>query len=497
MKVETTPLENRELKVVIEATPEETENARRTAALKLGKKVHVPGFRLGKAPYPMLLKHLDPVLLGEQTIEVFLAKAYPQILEQEKIEPYSQGRLEIVLNVNPLILEIYIPLKPVVELTDYHAIRIPYDPPVVTDEEIDQAIDQIRQQNAVIEPVERPIQDGDIVYIDLTGYRMINGEVTDEIVVEKQEIPIQTRLDEKGDEEGDGEYPFEGFSKALIGKQANDQFSVDYSFTEDNPSPSFKGMDLHFEITIKQVKTQILPELNDEFAQSAGEYSSLDDLRASVRSVLEQQAIQKYLKEYDSKVIEEVINRSSFEYPLELFERERDAYLDELSARLEHLKIDLDLYKKIRGISEEQFEEEMKQTVDKRIKSSLALIEIASKENVRIDPERVRQNIENVMQDFRQRSPEARVPQQVLENIAYKITQADMIDQVFDGAIEKLRQIAKGEEIHNNELEIENEENLSKQEVSGNEGISESEIEAASAPQSQEDFVNDKSGLEQ
>lgn len=491
MKVETTPLENRILKVVIEATPEETESARRTAALKLGKRVHVPGFRPGKAPYPILLKHLDPMLLREETIEVFLDKVYPQILKQEKISPYSHGTLETVLNVNPLILEIRIPLKPLVELGDYHSIRIPYDPPVVTDEEIDKAMDRIRQQNAVFEPVERPIQEGDVVFIDLIGYRKDNGQATDEIVEEKQEIPIPIRV-EKTDT---WEFPFEGFSKALIGKQANDQFDIDYSFPEDSPSPSFKGVEVHFEVTIKQVKKQILPEMNDEFAQSVGDYSSLDDLRASVRSVLEQQATDEHLEQYDSKVIGELINRSTFEYPLELFENERDEYLDELSERFEQLKIDLDLYKKIRGISQEQFEEEVKQVVDQRIKSSLALIEIAKKENVRVDLEKARQNTEKVMQDFLQRSAEARIPQQELENLASKIAQADMYDQVFDGAIEILRKIAKGEEIDNNELEIEDEENVSKPEILGIEGISESQIKAENVPQ--EDFASDQAGLDQ
>lgn len=486
MKVETTPLENRELKVVVEATPEETETARHNAALKLGKKVHIPGFRPGKAPYPLLLKHLDPVLLSEETVEVFLDKVYPQILEQEKIKPYSHGRLETILNINPLVLEIHIPLEPLVELGDYHAIRIAYAPPVITDEELEQAIDQIRQQNAVFEPVERPIQEGDIVFIDLIGYRMNNGEVIDEIVVEKQEIPIQTRFKKKDT----WEYPFEGFSKVLIGKQTNDRFGVDYSFPEDSPSLSFKGIDVHFEVTIKQIKSQILPELNDEFAQSVGEYSSLDELRASVRSMLEQQATEEYLEEYDTKIIEELINRSTFEYPLELFERERNAYLDELSKRLEQLKTDLDLYKKARGISEEQFEDEVKQIVDRRIKSSLALMEIANKENVRIDLGKARQNTEKVMQDFLQRFPEARVPKQMLEDTASKVAQANMFDQVFDETIEKLRRIAKGEEIDTIEQENDDKESQSEAEIPGNGEIA---VEAESVPQ--EDF--DKSGLEQ
>lgn len=490
MKVETTPLENRVLKVVVEATPEETETARRTAALKLGKKVRIPGFRPGKAPYPMLLKYLDPILLQEETVEVFIDKVYPEILEQEKIKPFYQGQLKAILDIDPLKLEIHIPLKPLVELGDYHSIRIPYEPPQVTDEDVDKALDRLRQQNPVIEPVERPIQEGDVVFIDLIGYRIDNGVITNEIVVEKQEIPIQIRAEKKEM----WEYPFEGFSKELIGKQTNDQFGVDYSFPEDSPSLSFKGLDVHFEVTVKQVKAQALPELNDEFAQSVGEYSSLDELRTVLRSILEKQATKEYQKEYDSKVVEEVIKCSTFEYPLELFEEERDAYLDELKQYLEKLQIDLDLYKKIRKLSEEQFEEEVKEVVDHRIKYSLTLLEIAKKENVSIDPYKSIENTRDAMQIFLENTKDTRYPKQLLEEVALRVSQHDMVYQLYDAAIERLRRIAKGEENNNIEQENKSEESPSKTDDSVSEGLGEEQVTAESMPQ--EDFANDESGLE-
>ncbi len=491
MKVETTPLENRELRVVVEATPEETENARRNAALKLGKKVRVPGFRPGKAPYPILLKHLDPIALQEETIETFLDKVYPEILEQENIEPFAQGRLESILNINPLTLEIHIPLQPLVEIGDYHAIRIPYEPPVVTDEEVDEALERLRKQNAVIEPVERSIQEGDIVYIDLIGYRIENGEITSQSVLEEHDIPIQVLAEGKTA----WEYPFQGFSKELLGKQANDHFGIDFSFPEDSPSLTFKGMNVHFDVTIKQVKGRVLPELNDEFAQSVGEYTSLEELRSSVRSMLEAQAQAEYQEEYDTKVIQELVNCSDIEYPLVLVENERKAYIKELQQRLNQLNIDLDLYKKIKGLSEEQFEEEVNKNVEYRVKSSLALLEIAKKENIRFDPLKVTQETQTVMQDLVERSKDSRIPKQLLDSIAIRISERNMYDQVLNGAIEKLRQIAKGEENNIEEQESNSEVNPPETETSGFEGMNKSEIEAVSMPE--ESITENKSDSEQ
>ncbi|PWH19471.1 MAG: trigger factor [Anaerolineae bacterium] len=443
MKVETTELENRILKVVIDATPEETETSRRMAAQNLGKKVRVPGFRPGKAPYPILLKHLDPVVLQEETIQVFLDRAYPQVLDQENINPYSQGKLVSIRNLDPLSLEIHIPLRPLVELGDYRSVRVPYEPPLVSEEEVDKALNRIRQLNALLEPVNRSVQEEDVVYIDLVGYRMENGETTDQIVVEKQDLPIEILSPDKNS----WEYPFEGFSRELIGKQAGDQLSVQYHYPEDALSKSLKGMTVHFEAKIKEVKTKILPELNDEFAQSLGDYSSLEELRKSIRSMLEEESLAKYLQEYDEKILREIIHSSKIEYPLELAENERQAYLKELKTLLSQYLMDIDLYNKIRGVSQEQFEEEVNQAVEDRLRSSLVLFEISKKENIKINPDRVRENTQQMMQDLLEETNRTRVPNQTLQTIAYRLAEHSIIDQVLMDTMERLRQIAKGEEI--------------------------------------------------
>ncbi|MFN3309251.1 MAG: hypothetical protein ACK44E_08595, partial [Anaerolineales bacterium] len=185
--------------------------------------------------------------------------------------------------------------------------------------------------------------------------------------------------------------------------------------------------------------------LNDEFAQSIGEYNSLEELRNSIRSILEKQALENYLKEYDHKVLQEVINRSKIEYPFEIAEQEREAYLEELSQRLGQLKIDLDLYKKIRGISEEQFEEEVKQAVDYRIKHILTLREIAKVEGIRVDPVKIRENVHRAVQSLRETTKKTRLPEQLLREAASQVTEQRMVDQLLDGTFERLRQIAKGE----------------------------------------------------
>ncbi len=440
MKVEKTLLENRVLKLLVEATAEETEEARRIAIRRLGKSVRVPGFRPGKAPVPILMKHLDPVSLQEETIEVFLDTHYPQILEQEEIEPFAQGVLKSVLNLEPLTLEIHIPLQPLVEIGDYHSIRLPYDPPTVSEEDVNNVLERIRRDHAVVEPVSRPIQIGDLVSVDLIGYVKENGEPTGLAIIKRDNHILEI----VGEENRNGEFPFQGFSSHLIGKQVDDRISIDHNYSEETKVSAFKGKDIRFEVTVKEIKSQVLPELNDEFAQSVGDYSTLDELRASIRSILERETLEEYHEEYDTKALEELINLSKFEYPLELVEKEREAYLESFSRRLSPLNIDLDLYKKIRGLSDEEFEKQVDESVEYRIKSSLALVELAKKEKIRIDTAKVFEDTQLELKEVYQNS-KSRIPKQMVEDIAAYLTERNTMDQIFQGAYERLRQIAKGE----------------------------------------------------
>ncbi|MCS6907467.1 MAG: trigger factor [Anaerolineales bacterium] len=441
MKVEKTPLQNRTLKLVVEASPEETENARRSAVQKLGKRVRVPGFRPGKAPYSMVLKSLDPGLLQEETLAVFLDRYYPEILEQEGIEPYDVGRLKSVLNLDPLKVEIHVPLKPLVQLGDYHSIRIPYEPPVISEEQVERALDLLRQRHAILEPAEREIQKGDVVYIDLIALRKAH-DAPGQVIATKDDFPVLV-LEDREDLKEFEEYPFEGFSRALLGRQAGERFSVEHSYPHNSRIAEFAGMDIRFEVRVREVKARILPELNDEFAQSLGEYSSLEELRNSVRSMLEREALEEYLKEYDSKALEEVIKISTIEYPPELIEREREAYLAGLERRLRQHNLDLELYKKIRG--EQEFEKEVQEAVEYRLKATLTLLEVAKREQIRVDPEKLRQSADQAVRKALEKSQELRIPKQVGRNIALRALENQVTRDLFEVVYKRLRQIAKGE----------------------------------------------------
>ncbi len=490
MKVETTPLENRILKVVVEATPEETEAARRAAAVKLGKRVQVAGFRPGKAPLPILMKHIDPIRLQEETIDTFLDRYYVEILEQEAIEPSDRGELQEIHNIDPLILEIHIPLKPLVELGDYHSIRIPYEPPTVSDEDVEKALENLREQHAIYEPIERRIQEGDFVHVDMIGYEIENGEKTDRVVLQKNEFSIVVRRVKEGNEEF--EFPFGGFGERLIDKQNRDDFSVTYKYPKDYYISQFRGKEIQFEGTIRETKTKVPPDLNDEFAQSIGEYASLEDLKQQVRSALEEDVLDQYHEEYEAKVLDEVIANSTIEYSPKLLDKEREAFLERFKSRLSEMNLDIDLYKKIRRFTDEEFEQEITKAAESRLKISLVLIEIAKRENISLDLVSVRDNTRQSVLELLQSSNVKRIPNKVLDDITYTLSVNTMLDQVMEKAAEKLRNIARGvvhEELNDNQEVDSPETNL----TSSQENPEQTQASEETTGQDDETRLNEKS----
>ncbi|MGB9672690.1 MAG: trigger factor [Anaerolineales bacterium] len=442
MKIETSPLENHQIKVIVEATPEEFEASRNKAVRQLTKKIKIPGFRPGKAPIAIALKHLDPRLVNEETLETFIDQYYEKILDESKIDPYGPGSLENIISLEPLTLEFVIPLKPKVELGDYHSVRVPFENPVTDETEVDSTLDRLRYQYGVAEPVERPIQVGDSVYVDIKGYVVEADGKTDELITNLSNFPI----DVKDQSTIPFEFPFPGFSKHLIGLTIDNSIEINYTYPEDFTDEKIRGKTVQYDVTIKNIKQIHLPDLNDEFAQSLGEFSSLDDLRKSVRETLEQNNLDGYLTEYENQVLDEIIKISTIHYPPQMVEKEKEHILEDLEKTLKRSNMDLELYLKTRSITREDLDQELVNVAENRIKRSLVLLEIADRENIELDKEEVQKEVlqayTGVMERVKKEKKSKELDQQIIPQLFQEITSEMLINKT----LEKIRQIAKGEE---------------------------------------------------
>ena len=167
MKLTTLPLEDHQVKLTVEVEPKPFEDAKQRAARKLARQVKIPGFRPGKAPYPVIVRHLGEAAILEEAIEILVDDIYPQAIKEAEIVPYGPGALEKIVQMDPPVFEFVVPLKAVVEVGDYLSIRLPYDLPEITDDKVEEIITSLQDRQALIEPVERPAHEGDLLRVQV------------------------------------------------------------------------------------------------------------------------------------------------------------------------------------------------------------------------------------------------------------------------------------------------------------------------------------------
>ncbi len=393
MKIEKEFLEDHQIKlnVVIEADP--WERSKRQAARKLAKRVKIPGFRPGKAPYHVIVRSVGEGTIVEEALELLVDDLYPKVIDEAEIEPYGPGTLEEVKELDPPTLDFVIPLQPEVEVGDYKALEIDYEPPEVSDDEIDEAIENMRSQHALTEPVERPAAEDDIVYMRVSGKRL---DVKDEEEAQLYDQQFSSARLGQEDSPTDRQF-FEGFSEQLLGMAPQEEKTFEHTYPKDYEDEDLQGAEVEFNVVVTNVQSFSLPDLDDEFAKTASDFDTLEDLRADITTRVQEQSAQVYDDEYETEVVKTLIEESKLSYPPQMVENEKKDILTNLDYRLSQQGLNKDFYLQYRGISEEEFEEEIDEAAVDNVKRTLVLYEVANTEEIKPDPEKFNQTTESAI----------------------------------------------------------------------------------------------------
>jgi len=395
--------DDHQVKLTVEVDAAMLDEAKQRAARQLSRQTKIPGFRPGKAPYNVVQRVIGEEAIQEEAIELLVKDVYPKVLDESGIKPYGPGTLENIKSTTPPIFEFIVPLQAEVELGDYQSVRIPYELKVITDQDVEDTIQSLREQQAVIEPVERPVQEGDLVYVKLTGQRGKPKEGEEATFIEERTLPVNVA---KEGEDDSMEWPFSGFSRRLIGMSAGEEITFNYDYPKKTNFEAFKGIKALFKVTLDSVKRRTLPDLNDEFAQTVGDFPTLEALRTRLRENLKEQTDHDYNEQYDNQVLDKIIEISPIKYPPQMLEHEMDHVIERLKERLEQQKLDMELYLKSRQIDMKGLREEAKPVAESRIKRSLVLLEIADKLGVQVNSEDLQAETERTLSSFAQAMPE-------------------------------------------------------------------------------------------
>jgi trigger factor len=334
-----------------------------------------------------------------------------------------------------------LPLEAETTLGNYLEVRVPYEISEVTDQEVEKALQNLQENQAIVEPVDRPAQEGDRLQVLISGIRKQVTSDQDSTLINERSIPV---IIEKPDADTSDEWPFPGFSRQLIDLSADDEKQISYKYSEDSPFETLRGVDADFHIKVERVSIRKLPELNDEFAQSIEEFESLKQLRTEVRANLEHQQKETYEQAYNDQILNKILETATLKYPPQMIEDEVQDLIDRLKNRLEQQGLNLDTYLKMRKLSLEDLKNEMRATAEENIRRSLILFRIADNEHIEVSTEDAQEEANHTITRLSELLPEDQLKRLSSEKMVNSLIRNIMVDRVIQKTQERLRNIAQG-----------------------------------------------------
>jgi len=392
MKVSTEPIENSQVALNIEMEPVEVDKYLEKAYNRLVRRVSVPGFRKGKAPRDILERHIGKDALFREALEDLIPATYKEALEKQEIDAIAQPQFELI-QTEPLIFKAVVPLKPAVKLGDYTQIRIESKLVEISEEDIETAIEQLRHQQAILSPIDRPVQFDDIVTIDIEGER--DGEsfpIRKDVVYE---VIREARL------------PLPGFAEKLEGMSKGEEKSFVLSYPPDYEMKELAGKEHAFKVTATEIKEKKLPEVDDEFVKNLGK-EDLASLREQIASNLKARAEERARLELEQKAVDAAVGLSEVEYPPVLAEREIDRLLSDEARNFTESITGLENYLRSLNKTIDDHREELRPIANRRVVRSLVLGKIAEAEKIEVDDSEIDAEIEKMAKDADKQADEIR-----------------------------------------------------------------------------------------
>jgi len=396
LKIEQSYLEEHQLEVIVEADQETFEKAKHLAAKELAKGKKIPGYRPGKAPYKLIVNHFGEGAIIDQALENFLDEIYPKILDEVEQEPYGPGQVKEIKSLEPPTFIFNIPLQPEVILGDYRKIRIAYEQSDVSSDDVDEVIERMLSQQASVETVEHPAEEGNLVDTSLDCYPTdTDPENEENFLLKNQPLPVMIKTK---DEDASKEWPFPGFSRQLLGVSAEDSLELTHEFPDDETiDEDYRGKEVLYMVSVEGIRERVLPELDDEFVTTISELETVAELKDQIQEELNTQREVEEENTYINQILEAVLEDAEVKFPPQMLDSEIEGEVRELEARLKSQGMDLEMYLGIQDMEEEGLREQIKPNAEKRIVQGLLIGKISEAEDLDINPEEITGEFQSVL----------------------------------------------------------------------------------------------------
>jgi trigger factor len=422
-------------KLTVEVEFAELKPSLDAAYQRIAKQVNIPGFRKGKVPPPVIDRQVGRGVVLDEAINEALPKLYVQALEDNDLQPLAQPEIDITKFEDNSTLEFTaeVDVRPTIDVPAYDDLAVEVADIVVSDDDVEEQVQTLRERFATLNDVDRAVQDGDVVTIDLVATR--NGEA-----VEGGELTGYSYT------VGSGQL-IEGVDEALVGLKTGEE----KTFTSTLLGGDNAGEDVDVLVRVTGVKEQELPALDDEFAQTASEFDTVEELRADVSTRLERGKRLEQAAAARDAVLEKLLDSAEIPLP--------EATVDaELAGRRQEIEQQL-MYA---GLTMEQYLDNEKQTVDefeadleKRVRDAMAaqflLDEVAKKEQIGVDQDELSQHL------FRRAQQSGQNPDDFMKHMVEHNHIPEMVAEIVRGkALALIVEGAKVTDASGNHVELKN-----------------------------------------
>ncbi len=374
------PVAPTKVKISVVVEPDELGPAIERTARRLSREVKVPGFRKGKVPRPVLEARIGREALIAEAIEhEAVPEFYAKAVEELGVEPLSRGKVEPpdYKDGQPLEFSATVEVKPRIDLPPYRGVEVERPEIEVTDKHLDTQLDQLRERFAQLEVIGRPIAKGDFAQIDLRATR------------HSEEIAELTRTDFLY-EVGSGTVVPE-LDEQLEGTHKGDILRFNGTLPEE--AGELAGQEVTFTVLVKEAKSKVLPALDDDFAQEASEFDTLDELRAHLRERLEEAATGQVRSELETRVLDAFLGQVDVPLPETLVNDELQFRASRFVQQLNLMGISLEQYQQGAETTREQLEADLRAQAERAVKAQLVLEAVAAAEGIEASDEEVEAEI--------------------------------------------------------------------------------------------------------
>jgi trigger factor len=392
VKVTLERLPESRVQLQIEIDEDRLERSLDSAYKRIAQKNRFPGFRPGKAPRAIVERAVGRTGLIREALDKLVPDAYNEAIETEDVDAIGQPELEID-TLEPVKFTAVVPVRPTVELNDYHALRVEKDPVEVTQEMVDEQILLLQRRHATLVPVERGVQWNDTLIADITG---------------------ETEGD-KFLEDKDAEFPLRegavlfvpGLAEAFVGMKKGESKEFTLTIPEDFRVERLQGKEATFTAEIHEVKEEQLPELDDEFAAmiNAEEFENFDALKTRIEDDLRKSLESNADTKLRNDAVDKLTESATLEYPKLLVEHEIDHLVREATG---NDQAQYQAYLRSIGRSEADFRETWREAAELRVKRSLVLNQLSEAEGLDVTAEEIDQELDSLVAPMGEDAPRFR-----------------------------------------------------------------------------------------